>query len=401
MSIDDMSKINKIMAEAHGYPGRGRSRGGFLGGRGRRGSCGAHFMPGGHGGRRGGRGFRSHGGGRRHHFPTKPRDRPRLLPKGSSTQQLNRAMQASKPELLVGGRLRHFLSQWYNITSDPCIIDTVKGMHIDLKKLPKQSTLPPQLHLTQDEFLAAEAQIRTLLEKRAIVETTKGQPGEFISNIFLCPKKDKGYQVILNLKKFKSNVMYNHFKMETLHHILTLVTKNCYMSIFDLQDAYLVVAIAGFHVKFLKFEWQGKVYMYVVMPFGLAEAPRKFTKLLKPVLAKLRQAGIILAIYINDGWVKGQTYSRCLHNILVTVKLFAKLGFLLHKEKSALIPSQQVNILGFDVDSVAMLVTIGNEKTNKAIALCKDALCGQPIPIPFLAKVIGTLISLFPACPWG
>ena len=173
------------------------------------------------------------------------------------------------------------------------------------------------------------------------------------------------------------------------------------MSIFDLQDAYLVIAIAGVHMKFLIFEWQGRIYMYIVMPFGLAEAPRKLTKLLKPILAKLRRAGIILAIYIDDRWVKGRNYSRCLHNILVTMKLFAKLGFLIHKEKLVPIPSQQVNILSFDVDSVTMLVTLGDDKTNKAITLCKDALCGWPLTIWFLAKVIGTLISVFLACPWG
>ena len=60
--IDDMSKINKIMADAHSYPGRGCGQGNFLGGRGRGGFCGGPFRAGGHGGRRGGRGFCPRGG---------------------------------------------------------------------------------------------------------------------------------------------------------------------------------------------------------------------------------------------------------------------------------------------------------------------------------------------------
>ena len=43
--------------------------------------------------------------------------------------------------------------------------------------------------------------------------------------------------------------------METLQHILTLVKPQCFMAIFDLQDAYLVVSLMGMHVKLLKFEW--------------------------------------------------------------------------------------------------------------------------------------------------
>ena len=111
--------------------------------------------------------------------------------------------------------------------------------------------------------------------------------------------------------------------------------------------------------------------------------------------------GITLAIYIDDGWVRGRTYSQCLDNMIMTMRLFTKVGFLIHPEKSVPIPSQQVSILGYDVDSVAMLVTLGDEKTLHAISLCKDGLCGRPMPICFLARIIGTLISLLPACPWG
>ena len=310
-------------------------------------------------------------------------------------------MQASKPHLPVGGRLKYFVSEWYKLTSDPRVIDTVKGMHIDLNNIPRQKNVPKPLRLSPEEVQAADTQIKTLLDKRAIIPSKTGQKGEFINTVFLHPKKDGGYRMILNLKKFNKHVHYNHFKMETLHHILTLVTKDCFMAIFDLQDAYLVVSIAGVHVKFLKFEWRGRVYMYVVMPFGLAEAPRKFTKLIKPLLNKLRRNGIVLAIYIDDGWVKGNTSMQCLHNIIVTMKLFAKLGFLLHKEKSVPLPSQQVTILGFDIDSVTMLITLGDEKTQKAITLCGDLLNATTCPIRYLAKVIGTLISLLPACPWG
>ena len=310
-------------------------------------------------------------------------------------------MQASKPHLPVGGHLKYFVNEWYKLTSDPNVIDTVKGMHINLDNIPHQKVPPRPLKLSPAEIAAADEQIRTLLKKRAIIPAKKGQKGEFLSTIFLREKKDKGHRTILNLKSFNKNVHYDHFHMETLQHILTLVTKNCFMAIFDLQDAYLVISIAGVHIKFLKFEWKGRVYMYVVMPFGLAEAPKKFTKLLKPILSRLRRLGIVIAIYIDDGWVRGNTFDECLHNVMLAVKLFSKLGFLLHKEKSVPVPSQQVSILGFDIDSVSMLITIGDEKTLNAIKLCREALRKNRITIRFLAKIIGTLISLLPACPWG
>ena len=274
-------------------------------------------------------------------------------------------------------------------------------MHINLDSLPRQRTPPLPLNLSKQEIQVADEQIQKLLMKKAIVCTMTGQTGEFASNVFLRPKKDGCFRMILNLKKFNKNVHYDHFKMETLQHILTLVIPNCFMSIFNLCDAYLVVSIAGVHVKFLKFTWKGRTYMYIVMPFSLAEAPKKFTKLLKPVLAKLHRMGITLVIYIDDGWVHAKTYDQCLRNIIISMKLFSKVGFLLHLDKSVPIPSQQVSILGFDVDSVTMLLTLEDEKTANAIALCEEGLSGHPISICHLVKIIGTLVSLLLACSWG
>ena len=177
----------------------------------------------------------------------------------------------------MGGRLRFFKSEWYKITSDPNILDMVSGMHIDLKSLPSQHSYAQPLRLSPQEIHAADEQVKKLLDKQAIKHSYRGQPGEFVSLVFLRPKKDGVFRMILNLKKFNKNVSYNHFKMETLQHILTLVMPECFMAIFDLQDAYLVTPIAGEHIRFLKFTWRGKVYVYVVLPFGLSEAPRKFT----------------------------------------------------------------------------------------------------------------------------
>ena len=67
--------------------------------------------------------------------------------------------------------------------------------------------------------------------------------GEFISPIFSVPKKDGNVRLILNLKKFNMFVENSHFKMESIHTVLTLVTPNCWMTSLDLKDAYYSVKI--------------------------------------------------------------------------------------------------------------------------------------------------------------
>ena len=62
------------------------------------------------------------------------------------------------------------------------------------------------------------------------------------------------------------------------------------MASIELKDAYYSVPIAMAHRKFLRFRWKGQLYEYTCFPNDLAFAPNNFTKLLKPVYAKLQQA---------------------------------------------------------------------------------------------------------------
>ena len=68
----------------------------------------------------------------------------------------------------------------------------------------------------------------------------------------------------------------------------------------DLKDAYLTVPIQNSQKKYLRFKWNGRIFQFKCMAFGLAPAPRIFTKLLKVVVAFLRKKGIRLVVYLDD-----------------------------------------------------------------------------------------------------
>ena len=77
---------------------------------------------------------------------------------------------------------------------------------------------------------AADKHIDELLAKGAIREYDSVQPSDFVSTVFLRPKKDGGYHMILNLKDFNQSVEYNHFKMETLKDICNSISTNLHGS---------------------------------------------------------------------------------------------------------------------------------------------------------------------------
>ena len=144
------------------------------------------------------------------------------------------------------------------------------------------------------------------------------------------------------------------------------------MTSIDLKDAYYSVKISEEDPKYLKF-YAGKIFLkFVVLPNGLSSGPRKFTKLTKPPIACLRIEGVIVAIYIDDIIVIGDTYEECLIGTIKTIKLFLKLGFIIHPEKSSLQPSQEITYLGFVFNSKEILVTLTSEKKGKNLESCKS-----------------------------
>ena len=122
---------------------------------------------------------------------------------------------------------------------------------------------------------------------------------------------------------------------------------------------------------------------------------------MKPILAYIRRCGIIVLTYIDDAFTVASTYDQCLQNICFIMRTFCSFGFLLNKSKSAPVPSHQVRSLGFYLNSVSMTVSLPPDKTHHAISMCKAFLILPQFTVQQLAQLIGTLVSLFPACPLG
>jgi hypothetical protein len=69
-----------------------------------------------------------------------------------------------------------------------------------------------------------QKEIQKLLD--IVLIEVKNDEEQFLSPIFLRPKPNGEYRMILNLKKFNEFVPYHHFKMDTFEIALKLINKN-------------------------------------------------------------------------------------------------------------------------------------------------------------------------------
>ena len=139
--------------------------------------------------------------------------------------------------------------------------------------------------------------------------------------------------------------------MEWINALWDILQKD-WVGKLDLLDAYLTVPIHHKDRKYLKFHWKGQSYQFRSLPFGLATAPRTFTKVLRPVMSHLRCMGIRLIVYLDDILVLSQSAEIFRAHMCTVAQVLESLGFRLNMSKCEWEPIQLIEFLGFLVDSL-------------------------------------------------
>ena len=296
------------------------------------------------------------------------------------------------PGLPKAGRIKYFVSNWEDITQDPWVLGVVQGYSLEFESQPILGTILPQFQLSQSEALAMDREVSEL-ERKGAIEPAKGLVG-YVSSVFLVPKKDGGMRLIINLKSLNAHLRYVHFKMEDIRSIKDILQPGDYMGKLDLKDAYLAVPMKDQHRKYLQFQWRDKLLQFTTLPFGLASAPRVFTKLLRPALAHLRQQGIRCLMYIDDMLVLGASKEELKRHYKTCQTLLTSLGFIINVEKSVPGPTQSIEFLGFVIDSTKMSLSVTPAKIRKVKSECRKLLEQPTTTVRQVSRLIGLMTSM-------
>ena len=240
--------------------------------------------------------------------------------------------------------------------------------------------------------------IDDLLQKRVIEKTNEIG---IISPIFFVPKSDGSCRLILNLKELNQNIEYRHFKMQSLKDALALINPGDFMAKLDLKSAYDSVPVNTGHRKYLQFSVLGTVYQYRGWPNGLCEAPRLFTKILKPVLAIFGKLSMRVVMFLDDLLIINSKPLGLVQDVENAKYLLTSLGFLLNDKKSVVNPSNCIEFLGICLDSKSMTAYIPERKVSNILNLIDNSLNSKFISATSLASLLGKFqaacVAILPA----
>ena len=306
----------------------------------------------------------------------------------------------------VGGRIMLFAHKWKELNPDKWVLNVVtSGYQIEFSKFPPSEGLMRSTPVPADpgKRLALEEEIHGLVSKKAVYQVHASQSHNLIrSMFFLAPKKPDRWRPILNLKPLnKEFITTKKFRMETLASIIPTLSQGMWAASIDLKDAYLHIPINKDFHRFLAFRYQGIDYSFRALPFGLATAPRVFTRVTRAVVAHLRRNNIHLFAYLDDWLILGHSREQAIHDSQMVIQCLQDLGWIINWEKSAPVPAQVITYLGARLDFRSGQAFPTNERVSTLVSTLNDILLLKaPVARTWLRLLglMASLVEILPMC---
>ena len=80
----------------------------------------------------------------------------------------------------IAGRLKHFKSQWWKITSNQEIHSIISGWEIPFFKTPKQEHVPLQIKMEQHKKELLSKEVQSMLDKGSAITRVEPVQNQFV-----------------------------------------------------------------------------------------------------------------------------------------------------------------------------------------------------------------------------
>ena len=229
-----------------------------------------------------------------------------------------------------------------------------------------------------EKQIALDLLISELLRKK-VIEPVPPKQACFFSRVFLRPKPNGTWRLILDVSELNKYVKCQTFKMDTAQVVRDAISQSCWATSVDFSDAYHHIPMSDSHRKYLCFQVNGILYWYLALPFGLNTAPSVFTTVMKPLKTWGRERLTLLFQYLDDWFNAEPTALAALKNTVLFIHKCLELGLIVNLAKSDVQPSQQIIFLGILFDFVSGKVR-PSEKALAEVKLKIDRLLQNSTP---------------------
>jgi ribonuclease HI len=171
---------------------------------------------------------------------------------------------------------------------------------------------------------------------------------KWLNPTFLVPKAGGRFRKILDCRRLNEEMRSRHFKMETAEDVLQLARPGDWATSLDFRSAFNHICVDVGLRPYLCFLFGGRCYQYRAMPFGLKQAPRTFTRLMKRAVTAVRERWRVrMVFYMDDSLLLFPSREQARTQTQQIAAFFESLGWTLSAEKCQMEPLQIIDFLGW------------------------------------------------------
>ena len=179
-------------------------------------------------------------------------------------------------------------------------------------------------------------------------------------------KEGKKPRLVIDLSRNLNQLLpHTTFHYASVQDAVRLSTHNCFYSKLDISNCFLSFPLHPSTYKYFVFQFDHQYYQFVRLPFGLSTAPRICTLLLSVIQFKLEQQHHIKMVrYLDDFLFISNTYSTSSQHLATAIQTCQQFGLVVNAKKTEG-PSQHIQFLGIQLNSVACTLSISSERIDE------------------------------------
>jgi len=204
-------------------------------------------------------------------------------------------------------------------------------------------------------------------------------------------KAGKKPRLVIDLSRnLNDHLEYEYFTYSCVDDAVEASHPGCWYGKLDLSNCFLSFPLHPAVRRYFCFRFEGELYQFTHMPFGLSTAPRVCTQLLSVVNFALAELGIRDIRYLDDFFLIGASEDEMTRHLLLAQSAIRQFGLVVNPDKTEG-PAQSLSFLGVQLDSVAQTVSCTPQRVEELTALLRSLLRQRVITRGHAESLIGKL----------
>jgi len=277
---------------------------------------------------------------------------------------------------------RRAVKKWRSLWASRWVINTIRrGVQIPWTRR------PPRFHsrgytLSAPDAAWAEGELARWLAAGYLreVDSVEAARMHCVVGAFVTRSAGKP-RLVVDYRHPNAHIEQRRFKYETLWELAPGPSAGDHLISWDVADAYHHLRLRPEDQPYLAFTMLGRFFVPVSMPFGLSVAPFTWTKVCRPVVARLRELGFRLTAYVDDFGGRppctlgeAATTADARAGWRQAEELFSSLGLRVHETKGEREGTTELPLLGHVVDTRRGIFRLQPKRLEKVETLAAALL---------------------------